>query len=254
MPDWNPQAYLTFANERQRPAVDLLARVPLENPALICDLGSGPGNSTALLRTRYAKARIIGIESSPAMVTKARGTVPSAEFYQTSVEQWAPDPEADLIFSNALFQWLPHHLQLWSTYLDHLKPGAVLAIQMPDNLGEPSHRLMAETASDSKWRSKIPVPSRKKLHQPTEYYAKLSAKASSVEIWRTTYHHVLKDHQAIAEFFGSTGLKTYLDHLSTDDQQAFTLQYVDRLKQAYPALTNGRVLLALPRLFIVVIK
>lgn len=31
MSDWNPSLYLHFAAERSRPAVELLARVPLEN-------------------------------------------------------------------------------------------------------------------------------------------------------------------------------------------------------------------------------
>ncbi|MBV9046202.1 MAG: trans-aconitate 2-methyltransferase, partial [Alphaproteobacteria bacterium] len=50
---WNPQTYLAFADERTRPAAELLARVPDENPARVIDLGCGPGNSTALLRQRW---------------------------------------------------------------------------------------------------------------------------------------------------------------------------------------------------------
>lgn len=62
MSDWNPSLYLHFAAERSRPAVELLARVPLENIEYIADLGCGPGNSTALLHQRWPAARITGID------------------------------------------------------------------------------------------------------------------------------------------------------------------------------------------------
>lgn len=71
MSDWNPSLYLHFAAERSRPAVELLARVPLENVEYVADLGCGPGNSTALLQQRWPAARITGIDSSPAMVAEA---------------------------------------------------------------------------------------------------------------------------------------------------------------------------------------
>lgn len=72
MSDWNPSLYLHFAAERSRPAVELLARVPLENVEYVADLGCGPGNSTALLQQRWPAARITGIDSSPAMIAEAR--------------------------------------------------------------------------------------------------------------------------------------------------------------------------------------
>lgn len=76
MSDWNPSLYLHFSAERSRPAVELLARVPLENVEYVADLGCGPGNSTALLQQRWPAARITGIDSSPAMIAEARSALP----------------------------------------------------------------------------------------------------------------------------------------------------------------------------------
>ena len=50
-PQWNPQTYLQFSDERSRPFVDLLARVPGEHRSIV-DLGCGPGHLTALMRQR----------------------------------------------------------------------------------------------------------------------------------------------------------------------------------------------------------
>lgn len=79
MSDWNPSLYLHFSAERSRPAVELLARVPLENVEYVADLGCGPGNSTALLQQRWPAARITGIDSSPAMIAEARSALPDCQ-------------------------------------------------------------------------------------------------------------------------------------------------------------------------------
>ena len=53
---------------------------PLDQPRLAYDLGCGPGNSTELLIERFPQARIIGVDSSPDMLAKARRSHPKAEF------------------------------------------------------------------------------------------------------------------------------------------------------------------------------
>ena len=53
MHDWDAGHYLRFADERTRPAFDLVGRIAIAAPAHIVDLGCGPGNSTAILRDRW---------------------------------------------------------------------------------------------------------------------------------------------------------------------------------------------------------
>ena len=111
MSDWNPSLYLHFAAERSRPAVELLARVPLENIEYVADLGCGPGNSTALLHQRWPAARITGIDSSPAMIAEARSALPDCQFVEADIRNWQPEQALDLIFANASLQWLPDHYE-----------------------------------------------------------------------------------------------------------------------------------------------
>ncbi|MCF2052871.1 methyltransferase domain-containing protein, partial [Escherichia coli] len=113
MSDWNPSLYLHFAAKRSRPAVELLARVPLENVEYVADLGCGPGNSTALLQQRWPAARITGIDSSPAMVAEARSALPDCQFVEADIRNWQPEQTLDLIFANASLQWLPDHYELF---------------------------------------------------------------------------------------------------------------------------------------------
>ncbi|HUB84523.1 MAG TPA: methyltransferase domain-containing protein, partial [Rhizomicrobium sp.] len=77
---WNPSLYLSFADERTRPAADLLGRVATDNPEHVMDLGCGPGNSTGLLAARWPDAKIEGIDSSPAMIDAAKASGVPAHF------------------------------------------------------------------------------------------------------------------------------------------------------------------------------
>ena len=253
MPGWQPAHYLQFANERNRPARDLLAQVLLTAPSAVYDLGCGPGNSTELLAKRYPAARLVGVDNSPAMIAAARKALPAVSLIEADLADWAPDAAADLLFSNAAFQWLPDHLAILCRLLRGLKPGGVLALQMPDNLEEPSHRLMRETGENGPWADKLrgAAAARAMLPSPQAYYAALKPHCSRLDIWRTVYNHPLKGAPAIVEWLRATGLRPFLAPLSVEEQTDFLADYEARLAAAYPASFDGQALLRFPRLFLV---
>ncbi|MFL5258487.1 MAG: trans-aconitate 2-methyltransferase [Hyphomicrobiales bacterium] len=254
MREWNSEQYLKFADERTRPARDLLAQVPLAESRRVFDLGCGPGNSTELLAARYPNAEITGIDSSPDMLEAARDRLPELSFVQADVAAWTPDGECDLLFANAVFQWVPHHPRVLQRLAAHLKPGGVLAVQMPDNLGEPVHALMCETAAQGPWASGMADAARDELPAAQDYYDLLRSAASHVDIWRTTYHHPLEGAQGIVEWMKGTGLRPFLAKLAPDEQRAFLESYTARIAAAYPLRADGKVLLAFPRLFIIAVR
>jgi trans-aconitate 2-methyltransferase len=155
MADWSAEQYLKFADERTRPARDLLAQVPLDHPRLVYDLGCGPGNSTELLIERFPQARVVGIDSSPDMLARARRSLPKAEFVEGDLKDWQPGEKTDLLFANAVFQWVPDHVHVLQRLMTALRKDGVLAVQMPDNLNEPSHVAMRETALAGSWAEKL---------------------------------------------------------------------------------------------------
>src|SRR5262245_38871676 len=137
MPDtWSPSTYLQFEDERTRAARDLLSQVPLTSAAKVVDMGCGPGNSTALLVSRFPDADVLGIDSSPAMLEQARNAVPGAHFLEADANSWLPTSDTDLVFANAVYQWVSNHLPIFQRLLVSLRPGSVAAIQMPDNVTE----------------------------------------------------------------------------------------------------------------------
>jgi trans-aconitate 2-methyltransferase len=247
MASWDQAQYLKFEAERTRPARELLARVPLQQVELAIDLGCGPGNSTALLADRWPQARVVGVDSSPDMLTRARDDLPSVEFVEADIASYRTDG-ADLLFANAVFQWIPDHPQLLPTLLQSLEPGGVLAFQVPDNLDQPTHRLMRELQGP--WSSAVRALSpRTNLGTPASYFDMLAPHAGEVDIWRTTYEHVMPSAEAIVEWVKGTGLRPYLELVP--DRAAYLRAYTSAIDAAYPARHGGARLLSFPRLFVV---
>jgi len=249
--DWAPASYLEFEDERTRPARDLLAQVPLAGVGRAIDMGCGPGNSTELIAARYPAAEIAGLDSSPAMLAQARQRLPQLRFAPADAARWVPEGDIDLVFANAIYQWVPHHLEQLPRVLAALRPGGVLAVQMPDNLGEPSHRLMREVAAKGPWAARLHDAARAPLPAVPAYYNALKPFASRLDIWHTIYNHPLANPAAIVDWVRSTGLRPFLDPLTVAEQADFLARYEERVAAAYPPTDDGKVLLRFPRLFIV---
>ena len=198
----------------------------------------------------------MGIDTSHAMITKAKKAMPKAQFVVGDVSIWSPDPEADLVFSNALFQWVPDHPRHLARILEELKPGATLAVQMPDNLKEPSHYEMAKIATKPAFAGKLAkaVKARSPLLSPQGYHQILRPLCGRLDIWRTSYHHLLGGQQGIIDMLSSTGLRPFLDPLLLPEREKYLADYKKALTTHYPVMDDGLVLFPFPRLFILAVK
>jgi trans-aconitate 2-methyltransferase len=253
---WSAEQYLKFEDERTRPARDLLAQVSLQTISDGYDLGCGPGNSTELLTARFGTDVISGIDSDDDMLEKAKQRLPLVRFDQADLSSWTPAQPADLLFANAVFQWLPNHLEILVRLMGQLRPNGILAVQMPDNLDEPSHLAMEETGQSGPWVKAFEGGKlrRKPLPSQDAYYNALRPLSATLDIWRTTFYHPMQSAEAIVEWVKGTGLRPYLDAAGESNRKAFLDDYTQRIDRAYPAISNGERLLAFPRLFIVAKK
>ena len=248
---WDPTTYLAFANERTRPAAELLARISSERPQRVADLGCGPGNSTALLVSRWPDATIEGVDPSQTMLEQARASSVRARWVNADVADWAPEYPCDIIFSNATFQWLEHHEVLLPRLMNKLAKTGVFAFQVPRNFDAPSHVLMRETAQQGPWADTLSRIRRMGVLSPEQYYDLLSPLASRLDIWETEYLHVLEGEDPVFRWVSGTGLRPYADALAGERREAFLASYRAKLREAYPRRTNGTTVFPFRRLFVV---
>jgi trans-aconitate 2-methyltransferase len=248
---WDPDRYLTYADERGRPFVELVARVGAQAPATVVDLGCGPGNLTRLLRDRWPDADIRGLDSSPEMIGKARVADPSIAFEVADLRTWAAEADpVDVLVSNATLQWIPGHLDLLPDLVGRVRPGGWLAFQVPGNFDEPSHTIRRDLAAEAPYAGHtqgVAVPS---SHDPAVYLEALAAIGTRVDAWETTYLHVLSGPDPVFTWVSGTGARPTLQALPDDVRPAFEEEFKRRLRAAYPE-HDGRVVLPFRRIFVV---
>jgi len=249
MQQWDAKTYDRFEAERARPSRELIARIPMA-PKRIVDLGCGSGLSTLALREAFPKARIVGVDLSQDMLAAAAKRLPKLTFQQGDAAAFDASG-FDLVFANALFQWVPGHLDVLRRLAAALPQGGCLAVQIPDNAQEPSHRLMREISALPAFQGKSGDGPRAPIHGFGEYDAALSPPCEWIDIWRTTYVQRVNSPDDIVKWVEGAGLRPYLDPLDEAGRASYLAAYREAVTEAYPALPNGAILFPFPRLFIV---
>lgn len=252
MPTWHPAQYLRFGGHRTRPARDLLAAIGVDAPGTVVDVGCGPGNSTALLAERWPLADLVGLDSSAAMIERARKALPDVRFVEGDLREWSPHAAVDVVFSNATLQWVEDHAAVFRRLLGWLAPGGTLAVQMPANFDQPSHVLMRELAASPRWKEAVGGVLRESPVAAPQEYWRMLAPYGEVDIWTTEYLQVLEGENPVTEWVRGTGLRPVLDRLDENAAAAFVTEYSRMVGRAYPHQDDGSTLFPFRRLFIVV--
>ena len=249
---WDPGQYLKFSNERVRPAFDLLAQVRLETAGHVVDLGCGTGNMTSVLKHRFAGADVLGVDGAETMLAKARAAAPDCRFEQGDFNTWRPATAPDLIFSNAALHWVTDHDVLFPRLLSLLAPNGVLAVQMPSMHDAPFRALQNEVARQGPWSRWLDDAGYARGLLPVEsYYDVIRPLVTTLDMWQTTYLHILTGEDAVTEWAAGSSLRPFLDKLPPDQAAAFRTAYSGALRPHYPRRPDGTTLLPFKRFFFV---
>ena len=246
---WDPDRYLTFADERGRPFLELLARIDADAPQRVVDLGCGSGNLTVLLARRWPEAQVVGIDSSREMVAAAP-TGEGVEFSVGDIASWTPDEPVDVLLSNAALQWVPGHLDLLPRHVEAVVPGGWLAFQVPGNFEEPSHTIRRELAAEPPYAEHTADVAAPDAHGAARYLRALRELGCEVDAWETTYLHVLHGEDPVFTWVSGTGARPTLQALPDDLRPPFEEEFKRRLCEAYPE-RDGAVVLPFRRVFVV---
>lgn len=242
MPAWDPDQYLNFADDRSRPFIDLMRRVPPIEARTVVDLGCGPGQLTPMIRSVFPQAKVLGIDSSQEMIDRARQDDLATEYRVADVATWRPEAPVDVMVSNALFQWVLERNRIMTELAESVAPGGIFALQVPSNGDAPSHRLLFDIARREPYSNHIDRVVDRRFTDGPEIYLSLFADLGwSVDAWSTTYMHVLPGDDPIFEWISGTGARPILEALTDGVREQFVDEYKSALRDAYPVQAWGTV-------------
>ena len=253
---WDPGQYHRFGDHRLRPALELFERAVLtlggQVPGEAYDLGCGAGEIAKIMAAQWPETNVIGLDSSQEMLDKAKAGYDGAvEWRLADVFQFTAEPKADLLFSNAMFQWVDGHLDLFPRLVAQLAANGVLAIQMPLSFGQTSHKLLRETLENYGSSDLRKAVGRKWVEDADWYYDLLKPLTSHLDIWEVTYQQVLQGDDPVLEWVKGSALRPVLTALPADESERFLADYGSVLRKAYPKRAGGETLFPFQRLFIV---
>jgi trans-aconitate 2-methyltransferase len=258
---WDPMRYERFADERSAPFYDLLALVRPIPGGRAVDLGCGTGALTVELHRRVRAGETLGLDSSPAMLERARPLAGNGlRFEQGDIDTFAESgqggaaaglpgssgtaaglpgrsgPSAadrtwDLVFSNAALHWLPDHPALLAGLRRVLGAGGQLAVQVPANHDHPSHVLAAELAGEDPFRRVLGGYRRLSPVEPPERYAELLDRLGFAEqhVRLQVYGHHLAGREEVVEWVRGTLLTDYQRRMPAELFERFLASYRERL-------------------------
>jgi trans-aconitate 2-methyltransferase len=245
---WDPNQYRQFGDERSRAFYELINRIGATAPQTVADIGCGPGELTVDLCRRWPSADVVGVDSSPEMIAAAEQVLaaagsaggPRLRFEHMDAREWKPDGPVDVIASNAMLQWIPDHESLLVKWVDYLADGGWLAIQVPANHDEPTHRLLRELARTDRWSDQLSaVALTRQAANPADYLDLLVGAGCTVDAWETTYLHVLIGEDPVLRWISGTGLRPVITTLEGAERDEFLTEYGGLLRQAYPEASYG---------------
>lgn len=253
---WDSETYLKFEKERTQPAIDLVRRVEGRTVSSALDVGCGPGNSSAVIKSVFPEAEILGIDFSADMIERAKKDYTDIIFEQWDADEFSEKTgkKFDLIFSNACLQWLPDQFKTIKNLYKLLNENGIMAIQIPCNFDEPIHHLIHKVVTSEKWKNVFKQQRNYVMGTVEEYFDVLSALSDEFDIWTTTYHHVLPSHEALWSWYEGTGLRPYLSQIDDSMKEEFKKDIMEEIRKNYPPQKNDKVIFDFPRLFFVIVK
>ena len=131
--DWNADAYHRVSGPQVAMSEAVLDRLELTGDETVVDAGCGSGRVTRLLLDRLPRGRVIAVDASPDMVVRTKaelaGTAADVRQADLAALRLHDGEQADAVFSNATFHWIPDHEALFASLAAALRPGGRLSVQ-----------------------------------------------------------------------------------------------------------------------------
>lgn len=254
---WDSKAYLQFETQRNVAIYDLLStlqRHDIKRSNEILDVGCGPGNSTKIIAKYFPSAKILGIDNSENMLKTAQdqNNMPHITFSLYDADISLPMLEFDIIIANASLQWITNQERFFHNVFNILQEDGIFGAQIPIDTQSLFHQTLQDLVTSQKWRTHFHTTRMFHSLKSLQYWDILKLYTHEITMWETTYFHVLENIAKVIEWYGSSGLRPYLQILAQEEQQEFLNDLSCNLIQAYSSQSD--IILQVPRLFFIAKK
>ncbi len=234
---WDPAQYEKFLHQRSLPFFDLLGLVRKRPGMRVVDLGCGTGEWTARLHRDLGAAETVGIDTSEAMLAKSgQFAAPGLRFEREDLAEWRAEGPLDLIFSNAVLQFVPGQPALFERWRGYLAPGGQVAFHIPANQDYATHRVAVELATETPYRDLLGgyvLPdNRLDILEYAHLLERLGFHEQQVRI--QVYGHRLPGREEVVEWVRGSFLNEYKARLTGADFERFFETYRERLLAVLP--------------------
>jgi trans-aconitate 2-methyltransferase len=115
-------------------AQQLIDDLSLQGDETVLDAGCGSGSVTLDLLAKLPRGKVYAVDSSPDMIAKLQATldehgIRNVVALQASLTDFALPEPVDVVFSNAVFHWIPDDDGLFGSLARATKPGGRLRAQ-----------------------------------------------------------------------------------------------------------------------------
>lgn len=145
---WNAEVYEKIGTPMRGWAQAVIDDLGLRGDEIVLDAGCGSGSVTLDLWEKVKDGKIYALDSSPDMINKLRATLAERGIeniipMQTDLTKFSLPEQVDVVFSNAVFHWIPDDTGLFGSLARATKSGGRLRAQCGG--GENIKKLMAVT-------------------------------------------------------------------------------------------------------------
>ena len=252
---WNAEDYARSSAGQQKWARELIAKLHLQGDERLLDIGCGDGKVTAEIASNLPRGSVLGVDSSPEMISLAGTLYPSTEyanmrFLLADASALNFDNEFDVVFSNATLHWVLDHRPVLKGIARSLKPNGKVLLQMGGR-GNAARvvEIMNEVCAKPEWRKgfvgfQFPYG----FYDADEYRVWLmEACLVPVRVELIPKDMVHADRNAFEGWLRTTWLP-YIQRIAEHRRQEFVRQLVDSYLTANPPSSDGSVHLQMLRL------
>lgn len=228
--EWDAATYDRISDPQVEMARPVLARLELRGDERVLDAGCGSGRVTQMLLERLPRGHVVAVDGSRAMVERARAALPEdrVTVERADLMELALDEPVQVVFSTAVFHWVPDHERLFTRLAAALLPGGRLVAQCGGKGNvEGFHRVLWEVAGEPPFASHLGGWSGPwNFASPTETVERLRrAGFVDVEVWLEP-HPVVPRHTE--EYLRTVCLGHHLERLPPELREPFVQAVAER--------------------------